>query len=49
MDEDMVMEMLDHNNSDLPDATKAALELTEDFIMNHAAKVKDAYIDRLKE
>ena len=49
MGEEMVMEMLDHNNSDLPDATKVALDLTEDFILNHAANVNDTFMNRLKE
>ena len=49
MGEEMVMQMLDHNNSDLPNATKVALDLTEDFILNHAANVNDTFMNRLKE
>jgi hypothetical protein len=49
MDEAMVMKMLDHRNSDLPDRTKAALDLAEDFILNHADNVDDAFIERMKQ
>jgi alkylhydroperoxidase family enzyme len=49
MDEDMVVKMLDHRNSDLDDRTKIALDLTEDFILNHARSVDDDFMDRLKK
>lgn len=49
MTEAMIEKMKDHPNSDLDDRTKAALDLTEDFIMNHANSVDDAYMARLKE
>ncbi len=49
MNEAMVMEMLDHRNSSLDERTKAALDLTEDFILNHANGVDDAFMDRMKE
>ena len=45
----MVVEMLDHRNSNLDDRTKLALDLTEDFIVNHARGVDDDMMDRLKE
>ena len=49
MDEEMIQQALDFRNSDLPDRTKVALELAEDFILNHANNVDDAFMDRLKE
>ncbi len=49
MDEEMIEKALDFRNSDLPDRTKVALELAEDFILNHANNVDDALMDRLKE
>ncbi len=49
MDEEMIEKMLDYRNSDLPERTKAALSLAEDFIRNHANNVDDAFMDRLKE
>ncbi len=49
MDEEMIEKMLDYRNSDLPERTKAALSLAEDFILNHANNVDDAFMDRLKE
>jgi len=49
MDEEMIERALDFRNSDLPERTKVALELTEDFILNHANNVDDAFMDRLKE
>ena len=45
----MILGMLDHQNSDLDDRTKIALDLTEDFVLNHARGVDDAFMDRLKE
>lgn len=49
MDEEMIQKALDFRNSDLPDRIKIALELAEDFILNHANNVDDALMDRLKE
>ncbi len=49
MTEEMIDKIHDHRNSDLPERTKAALDLTEDFIMNHARSVDDEFMDRLKE
>ena len=31
----MVLKMLDHRNSDLDERTKVALDLAEDFVLNH--------------
>jgi len=44
----MIVEMLDHQNSDLDDRLKIALDLTEDFINNHAQGVDDELMNRLK-
>lgn len=41
--------MLDHQNSDLDERMKMALNLTEDFVNNHAHGVDDAYMARLRE
>lgn len=49
MTEDMIEQMLDHQNSDLDQRLKLALDLTEDFINNHARGVDDALMNRLKE
>ena len=49
MDEAMVSKMLDHRNSDLDERTKVALDLTEDFVMNHARGVDDDFMKRLRE
>ncbi len=49
MTEEMIQQALDFRNSDLPERTKVALELAEDFILNHANNVDDAFMDRLKE
>jgi alkylhydroperoxidase family enzyme len=49
MDEDMVAKMLDHRNSDLDERIKVALDLTEDFVMNHARGVDDDFMKRLRE
>ena len=49
MNESMIEKMKDHRNSDLDERTKAALDLTEDFIHNHANGIDDAWIARLKE
>ena len=48
MTEEMIVAMLDHRNSDLDERTKVALDLAEDFIMNHARSVDDAFMNRLK-
>ena len=45
----MIVQMLDHQNSDLDDRLKVALDLTEDFINNHARGVDDALMERLKQ
>ena len=49
MTEDMIEKMLDHRNSDLDDRLKLALDLAEDFILNHARGVDDAMMARLKD
>ena len=49
MTEDMIVQMLDHKNSTLEDRFKVALDLTEDFINNHAHGVGDALMGRLKK
>ena len=49
MDEEMIQKMLDHKNSDLDGRLKIALDLTEDFVLNHAHSVDDAFMARLKE
>ena len=49
MDEKMIEKMKDHQNSDLSDRIKSALDLTEDFIMNHAKGVDNPYMARLKQ
>jgi hypothetical protein len=49
MTEEMIVDMLDHQNSDLDDRIKIALDLAEDFILNHARGVDDDFMDRLKE
>ena len=49
MDEGRVSKIHDHQASDLDEKTKAALDLTEDFILNHARGVDDAWMARLKE
>ena len=49
MDEKMIKKMKDHSNSDLSDRIKMALDLTEDFIMNHAKGVDDSYMAGLKQ
>ena len=45
----MVLQMLDHRNSDLDERLKLALDLTEDFVNNHAYGADDAFMARLKE
>ena len=45
----MVLKMLDHRNSDLDERLKVALDLTEDFVSNHARGVDDAFMARLRE
>ena len=49
MTEDVISKMLDHRNSDLDDRIKAALDLTEDFVTNHAHGVDEDFMSRLKE
>ena len=49
MNEEMIEKMKTHQSSDLDDRTKAALDLTEDFILNHARGVDDDYIAGMKE
>ncbi len=49
MTEEMVLQMLDHRNSDLDDRIKVALDLTEDYVLNHGQGVDDAFMDRLKQ
>ena len=49
MTEELISKMLDHRNSDLDDRIKMALDLTEDFIINHAHGVDDAFMARLRE
>ena len=44
----MVLKMLDHRNSDLDERTKVALDLAEDFVLNHADNIDDAFMDRMK-
>ena len=44
MNEEMIEKMKDHRKSDLDDRTKIALDLTEDFIMNHATGVDDEIV-----
>jgi alkylhydroperoxidase family enzyme len=45
----MVVQMLDHRNSDLDERMKAALDLTEDFVSNHAQGVDDTFMARLRQ
>ena len=45
----MITKMKDHRNSDLDARTKAALDLTEDFILNHARAVDDEVIKGMRE
>ena len=45
----MVEQMLDHRNSGLDERLKLALDLTEDFVMNHAQGVDNDFMARLKE
>ena len=49
MTEALIGQMLDHRNSDLDARLKIALDLTEDFVMNHAHDVDDRFMARLKE
>ena len=49
MTEEMISKMLDHRNSDLDERLKLALDLTEDFVKNHAHGVDDNFMARLKE
>lgn len=45
----MVKKIHDHRMSDLDERTKAALDLAEDFILNHARGIDDEWMARLKE
>lgn len=45
----MIEKMKVHHSSDLDDRIKAALDLTEDFILNHARGVDEKFIARMKE
>lgn len=49
MTEEMVLQMLDHRDSDLDDRTKIALDLTEDYVLNHGRGIDDAFMDRMKK
>jgi alkylhydroperoxidase family enzyme len=49
MTEEMITQMLDHRNSDFDERLMLALDLTEDFVMNHANSVNDEFMARLKE
>ena len=49
MDESMVNKIHDHSASDLDERIKAALDLAEDFILNHARGIDEAWIAKLKE
>ena len=49
MTEDMIEQIQDHRNSDLDERMKLALDLTEDFVMNHAHRVDDKFMTRLRE
>ena len=49
MTEDVISKMLDHRNSDLDDRIKIALDLTEDFVANHAHGIDDVFMSKLKE
>ncbi|MBQ75165.1 MAG: hypothetical protein CMQ20_09100 [Gammaproteobacteria bacterium] len=49
MTEEMITQMLDHRNSDFDERLMLALDLTEDFVMNHAHSVDDTFMARLKE
>ena len=49
MTESMIEKMKHHRDSDLPERTKAALDLTEDFVNNHAHGVDEDYIARMRE
>ena len=49
MDEEKVRQMLDHRSSELDDRIRVALDLTEDFVLNHARGVDDVFMNRLKK
>ena len=49
MTEEMIVQMLDHQNSELEERLKVALDLTVDFIDNHARGVDEALMDRLQQ
>jgi len=49
MTEEMIEQVLDHRNSDLDDRVKVAMDLTEDFINNHARGVNDELMSSLKK
>ena len=48
MSEEMINMMLDHRSSGLEERIKVALDLTEDFVGNHAHGVDDEFMDRLR-
>ncbi len=48
MTEEMIVQMLDHQSSDLDDRLKLAMDLTVDFINNHAQGVDDELMRQLK-
>ena len=49
MSEQMISDMLNHRESSLDERIKLALDLTEDFVGNHAHGIDDQFMDRLKE
>ena len=49
MTEDVITKMLDHRNSDLSERIKLAMDLTEDFVSNHAHGVDDEMMAQLLE
>lgn len=49
MTEALISKMLNHRESDLEDRIKVALDLAEDFIINHAHGIDDEFMARLRE
>lgn len=49
MSEQMINDMLNHRESNLDERIKLALDLTEDFVSNHAHGIDDEFMARLKE
>lgn len=49
MSEDMITKIYNHRESDLDERIKVALDLTEDFVNNHAHGVDDTFMARLRE